>query len=72
MSDHIYKIIQLVGSSPTSTEDSFLGEDGNDFLSGRSGNDVLKSGDFDGAADTLAIYAPLVDIEQIDGDFLIA
>jgi hypothetical protein len=28
----------------------------------------LELGDFDGAADTLAIYAPLVGIEQIDGD----
>ena len=25
-------------------------------------------GDFDGAADTLAIYAPLIGMEQIDGD----
>ncbi|HYI70478.1 MAG TPA: porin [Skermanella sp.] len=28
----------------------------------------IELGDFDGAADTLAIYAPLVGIEQIDGD----
>jgi len=29
---------------------------------------TVSLGDFDGAADTLAIYAPLVGIEQIDGD----
>ena len=28
----------------------------------------IELGDFDGAADTLAIYAPVVGIEQIDGD----
>jgi outer membrane protein OmpU len=29
----------------------------------------FELGDFDGAADTLKIYAPLVGIEQIDGDY---
>jgi outer membrane protein OmpU len=28
----------------------------------------IELGDFDGAADTLAIYAPLIGIEQLDGD----
>ena len=36
------------------------------YLAGTWGR--LELGDFDGAADTLAIYAPLVGIEQIDGD----
>ncbi|EWY40670.1 hypothetical protein N825_35170 [Skermanella stibiiresistens SB22] len=29
----------------------------------------LELGDFDGAADTLKIYAPVVGVEQIDGDY---
>ncbi|EWY38817.1 hypothetical protein N825_11350 [Skermanella stibiiresistens SB22] len=36
------------------------------YLGGTWGR--IELGDFDGAADTLAIYAPLVGIEQIDGD----
>jgi len=36
------------------------------YLSGTWGR--IELGDFDGAADTLAIYAPLVGVEQIDGD----
>ena len=36
------------------------------YLSGTWGR--IELGDFDGAADTLAIYAPLVGIEQLDGD----
>src|SRR5690349_7522255 len=36
------------------------------YLGGTWGR--LELGDFDGAADTLKIYAPLVGIEQIDGD----
>jgi len=36
------------------------------YLSGTWGR--IELGDFDGAADTLAIYAPLIGIEQIDGD----
>jgi outer membrane protein OmpU len=30
----------------------------------------VELGDFDGAADTLAIYAPLVGIESLDGDYI--
>jgi outer membrane protein OmpU len=37
------------------------------YLGGTWGR--LELGDFDGAADTLKIYAPLVGIEQIDGDY---
>src|SRR3954449_12663131 len=37
------------------------------YLGGTWGR--LKLGDFDGAADTMKIYAPVVGIEQIDGDY---
>jgi outer membrane protein OmpU len=37
------------------------------YLGGTWGR--IELGDFDGAADTLKIYAPLVGIEQIDGDY---
>src|SRR3954452_20194831 len=37
------------------------------YLGGTWGR--LELGDFDGAADTLKIYAPLVGTEQIDGDY---
>jgi outer membrane protein OmpU len=37
------------------------------YLGGTLGR--LELGDFDGAADTLKIYAPLVGIEQIDSDY---
>ena len=30
----------------------------------------FELGDFDGAADTLKIYAPVVGVEQIDGDYV--
>jgi predicted porin len=36
------------------------------YLSGTWGR--IELGDFDGAADTLSIYAPLIGIEQLDGD----
>lgn len=36
------------------------------YLGGTWGR--IELGDFDGAADTLAIYAPLIGIEQLDGD----
>ncbi|UEM22208.1 porin [Skermanella mucosa] len=36
------------------------------YLGGTWGR--IELGDFDGAADTLAIYAPLIGVEQIDGD----
>src|SRR5919107_4541806 len=38
------------------------------YLSGTWGR--IELGDFDGAADTLAIYAPLVGVESIDGDYV--
>src|SRR5688500_13837375 len=37
------------------------------YLAGAWGR--VELGDFDGAADTLKIYAPVIGIEQIDGDF---
>ena len=37
------------------------------YLGGTWGR--IELGDFDGAADTLSIYAPLIGVEQIDGDY---
>jgi len=38
------------------------------YLGGTWGR--LELGDFDGAADTLKIYAPLIGVEQLDGDYI--
>jgi outer membrane protein OmpU len=38
------------------------------YLGGTWGR--MEFGDFDGAADTLKIYAPLIGIEQLDGDYV--
>ena len=50
----------------SSTSASVQTDEASVYLSGTWGR--VELGDFDGAADTLAIYAPLVGIEQIDGD----
>jgi len=50
----------------TTTSASVATDEASVYLSGTWGR--IELGDFDGAADTLAIYAPLVGIEQIDGD----
>jgi hypothetical protein len=52
--------LQNSSTSSVSTDEASV------YLSGTWGR--IELGDFDGAADTLAIYAPLVGIEQIDGD----
>jgi len=52
--------LQNGSTSSVSTDEASV------YLSGTWGR--IELGDFDGAADTLAIYAPLVGIEQIDGD----
>jgi hypothetical protein len=57
--------IELQNSTPNSG--SGVGTDeASVYLGGTWGR--LELGDFDGAADTLKIYAPLVGVEQIDGD----
>jgi outer membrane protein OmpU len=60
--------VELQNSTPsTPSRTSGVGTDeASVYLAGTWGR--LELGDFDGAADTLAIYAPLVGIEQIDGD----
>src|SRR4051794_26407537 len=61
--------VELQNSTPTKTGSAASGvgtDEASVYLAGTWGR--LELGDFDGAADTLAIYAPLVGIEQIDGD----
>src|SRR3954470_17493806 len=61
--------VELQNSTPTTQGSNSTGigtDEASVYLAGTWGR--LELGDFDGAADTLAIYAPLVGIEQIDGD----
>src|SRR3954453_15785325 len=60
--------VELQNSTPSTTpKTSGVGTDeASVYLAGTWGR--LELGDCDGAADTLAIYAPLICIEQIDGD----
>jgi len=61
--------VELQNGTPTKAGSSASGigtDEASVYLAGTWGR--LELGDFDGAADTLAIYAPLVGIEQIDGD----
>jgi hypothetical protein len=60
--------VEFQNSTPsTPSRTSGVGTDeASVYLAGTWGR--LELGDFDGAADTLAIYAPLVGIEQVDGD----
>jgi outer membrane protein OmpU len=61
--------VELQNSTPTTQGSNSTGigtDEASVYLAGTWGR--LELGDFDGAADTLAIYAPLVGIEQVDGD----
>jgi outer membrane protein OmpU len=58
--------VELQNSTPTVTSTGIGTDEASVYLGGTWGR--LELGDFDGAADTLAIYAPLIGIEQIDGD----
>jgi len=61
--------IELQNSTPTTQGLNSTGvgtDEASVYLAGTWGR--LELGDFDGAADTLAIYAPLIGMEQIDGD----
>jgi len=61
--------VEFQNSTPTKSGSSASGigtDEASVYLAGTWGR--LELGDFDGAADTLAIYAPLVGIEQVDGD----
>ena len=58
--------IELQNSTPNVNSTGVGTDEASVYVGGTWGR--LELGDFDGAADTLAIYAPLVGIEQIDGD----
>jgi hypothetical protein len=58
--------VELQNGTPNKSSSGVGTDEASVYLSGTWGR--LELGDFDGAADTLAIYAPLVGIEQIDGD----
>jgi len=58
--------VELQNTTPSNAGTGVGTDEASVYLSGTWGR--LELGDFDGAADTLAIYAPLVGIEQIDGD----
>jgi hypothetical protein len=58
--------VELQNSTPTTGTTGVGTDEASVYLGGTWGR--LELGDFDGAADTLAIYAPLIGIEQIDGD----
>jgi outer membrane protein OmpU len=58
--------VELQNTTPSNAGTGVGTDEASVYLSGTWGR--IELGDFDGAADTLAIYAPLVGIEQIDGD----
>src|SRR3954463_13081672 len=58
--------VELQNSTPNTGSTGIGTDEASVYLAGTWGR--IELGDFDGAADTLAIYAPLVGIEQIDGD----
>ena len=58
--------IELQNSTPNVDSTGVGTDEASVYVGGTWGR--LELGDFDGAADTLAIYAPLVGMEQIDGD----
>jgi len=58
--------VELQNSSGPGTSAGVVTDEASVYLGGTWGR--IELGDFDGAADTLAIYAPLIGIEQLDGD----
>src|SRR3954469_6663103 len=58
--------VELQNGPPKKSSSGGGTDEASVYLAGTGGR--LELGDFDGAADTLAIYAPLIGIEQIDGD----
>jgi len=58
--------VELQNSTPNINSTGVGTDEASVYLGGTWGR--IELGDFDGAADTLSIYAPLVGIEQIDGD----
>jgi len=58
--------VELQNGTPNKSSSGVGTDEASVYLAGTWGR--LELGDFDGAADTLAIYAPVIGIEQIDGD----
>ncbi|EWY40669.1 hypothetical protein N825_35165 [Skermanella stibiiresistens SB22] len=58
--------VELQNGIPTAGTTGIGTDEASVYIGGSWGR--LELGDFDGAADTLSIYAPLVGIESIDGD----
>jgi hypothetical protein len=60
--------LQTAGTGPNGTSNNGVTTDeASVYIAGFWGR--VELGDFDGASDTLAIYAPLVGVEGIDGDY---
>jgi outer membrane protein OmpU len=60
--------VELQNSTPATPGGNRVGTDeASIYVGGTWGR--FELGDFDGAADTLKIYAPVIGIEQIDGDY---
>ncbi len=57
--------LQNAGNGTSAT--GIVTDEASVYLAGGWGR--FELGDFDGAADTLKIYAPVVGVEQIDGDY---
>ncbi|WP_158047866.1 porin [Skermanella pratensis] len=60
--------LQNTGISDTTNTTGVTIDEASVYLGGTWGR--LELGDFDGASDTLKIYAPVVGVEQIDGDYV--
>src|SRR5918998_482449 len=60
--------VELRNSTPTLSSPGVGTDEASVYLSGTWGR--IELGDFNGAADTMAIYAPLVGVEGIDGDYI--
>src|SRR3954469_14690705 len=59
--------VELQNSTPDVNSTGIGTDEASVYIGGSWGR--VELGDFDGAADTLAIYAPLVGVESIDGDY---
>ena len=59
--------VELQNSTPNARATGVGTDEASIYVGGTWGR--FELGDFDGAADTLKIYAPVVGVEQIDGDY---
>jgi outer membrane protein OmpU len=60
--------VELQNSTPTAGTTGVGTDEASIYVGGFWGR--IELGDFDGASDTLAVYAPLVGVESIDGDYV--